>query len=193
MPTLQMRKLRLGEGSDLPAGRVALCVSSLMDLIRSECFGSTYMTCSRPRPGRAHLGADFVSSVSGGCQKMLLISPEGTVLLSRVRKHNPGSCRITGITHAGLFTHLAGALRKRKVGRASEEPFRNQQGTGSNPARRESMVGAPRRGLGPPGCRGLRKSLCTHSGPRSPQLRDERARNTSSSSNFSWIGCSVGF
>lgn len=56
---------------------------------------------------------------------MLLLSPEGTVLLSPVRKHDLGPCRITG-NHVGLFTHLAGALRKRKVGRTSEEPLRGQ-------------------------------------------------------------------
>lgn len=56
---------------------------------------------------------------------MLLISPEGTVPLSPVRKHDLGPCGIPG-NHVGLFTRLAGALRKWKVGRSSEEPLRGQ-------------------------------------------------------------------
>lgn len=79
---------------------------------------------------------------------MLLISPEGTVLLSPVRTHDLGPCHVTG-NHIGLFTHLAGALRKWKVGRTSEEPFRGQGVCVSNGS--NSTVGAQVRVLGPLG------------------------------------------
>lgn len=56
---------------------------------------------------------------------MLLISPEGNVLLRRVRKHDLAPCLITG-NHIGLFTHLAGAPGKWKIGGASQGWFRDQ-------------------------------------------------------------------
>lgn len=108
-------KSRLGNGSALPEGRVALCLfpgPQREGVVRAHAYGlsslARVLTLCLPCPG---------------CQKTLLLSPEGTVLRSPVRKHDLGPHRITG-NRVGLFTHLAGALRKRKVGRTSEEPLR---------------------------------------------------------------------
>lgn len=70
MPTLRMRKLRLGEVRDLPGGRVALCVFFLMDLSWSEWFRHTYVTRSRP-PARSSLSRVLTSCLQclGGVRK----------------------------------------------------------------------------------------------------------------------------
>lgn len=86
--------------------------------------------------------------------------------------------------HIGLFTHLAGAPGKWKVGRASEEQLRGQGGhvgKGSDPA--GERAGAGMRVLGPPGWEQLGRSLRPSLGLGLSNFRKE-SQNAASSSGL---------